>query len=132
MHSYVPGLVLALLTVCLTTDTAIGGVPSVMPLIAQGGAGLVPPGGIEALAKPVRPNMVEAQPDAAQPAEAPANPEPPASPTASPLEIRYIISYVLMLAMISGSTFLVIRPSGRRHQNEGKSGAPAKAAAKKK
>jgi hypothetical protein len=38
---------------------------------------------------------------------------------ASPFEIRYIMSYVLMLAFVGGSTFLIIRPSGRKTQGEG-------------
>ncbi len=38
---------------------------------------------------------------------------------ASPFEIRYIMSYVLMLTFVGGSTFLIIRPSGRKTQGDG-------------
>ena len=73
---------------------------------------------------PVRLVAVEAQPgdNNALAAQGDAKPE------ASPFEIRYIISYVLMLLFIGGSTVLIIRPSGRAIQ--GDSGA-AKAKGKK-
>lgn len=104
------------------------------PLFAQAVGGLVQPGGIEGLAQqPPRPSAVQAPEGNDAPAGDQNNAEekPDAAPKASPFEIRYIMSYVLMLAFVGGSTFLVIRPSGRKIQGDGDT-PKAKAAAKGK
>ena len=36
---------------------------------------------------------------------------------ASPFEVRYLISYLVMLIFIGGGTFLVVRPTGRISQD---------------
>lgn len=121
------GLVLAcgLATVPLSCEAAI-----VAPLFAQGGAALVQPGGLQGLANPQnRPEMVQAEPQPEQPP--PAEAEPAAATTASPFEIRYLISYLLMLVFVGGGTALVIRPNGRVPPAEGKASTPSKPAAKK-
>jgi len=77
--------------------------------------------------EPERPVAVEAKPgDGGPPA---AQGEAEAQPSASPYEIRYLTSYVLMLLFIGGSTVLIIRPSGRTIQ--GDPGGAAKAKGKK-
>lgn len=43
----------------------------------------------------------------------PAEAEQEAAQAANPLEFRYLLSYILLLAFVGGSTFLIIRPSGR-------------------
>jgi hypothetical protein len=93
-----------------------------LPLFAQGVGGLVQPGGIEGLAQqPPRPAAVQAPEGGAPPAGDQNNAEekPGTGSKASPFEIRYIMSYVLMLAFVGGSTFLIIRPSGRKTQGDG-------------
>ena len=103
------------------------------PLFAEAVGGLVQPG-IEGLAQqPPRPSAVQAPEGNAAPAgdHNIAEEKPAAAPKASPFEIRYIMSYVLMLAFVGGSTFLVIRPSGRKIQGDGDT-PKAKAAAKGK
>jgi hypothetical protein len=93
-----------------------------LPLFAQGVGALVQPGGIEGLAQqPPRPAAVQAPEGGAPPAGDQNNAEekPGTGSKASPFEIRYIMSYVLMLAFVGGSTFLIIRPSGRKIQGEG-------------
>jgi hypothetical protein len=91
----------------------------VVPVIAQAGAALVQPGGIQGLANQQRPEMVQAEPQA-DPAEPAADGAAAPAPTASPFEIRYLIAYVLMLVFIGGGTGLVIRPTGRIRQDPGK------------
>ena len=133
----------ALIAIALGTLSAPGTAappptpPLVAPLLAQGGAALVQPGGIQELAKKAneaRPEMVQADP---APAEAPAaaddaaDAEAAAPKKASPLELRYFISYVLILAFVGGGTALAIRPSGRKPQSLPKPAANAKPAAKK-
>jgi hypothetical protein len=96
----------------------------VVPVIAQVGPALVQPGGIQGLANPQRPEMVQAEPQAdpaGEPAEPAADGAAAPAPTASPFEIRYLIAYVLMLALIGGGTGLVVRPTGRIRQDPGKS-----------
>lgn len=93
-----------------------------LPLFAQGVGALVQPGGIEGLAQqPPRPAAVQAPEGGAPPAGDQNNAEekPGTGSKASPFEIRYIMSYVLMLAFVGGSTFLIIRPSGRKTQGDG-------------
>jgi hypothetical protein len=75
--------------------------------------------------EPERPVAVEAKPGDGGPPAA----QGEAKPSASPFEIRYLISYVLMLLFIGGSTVLIIRPSGRTIQ--GDPGGAAKAKGKK-
>jgi hypothetical protein len=103
------------------------------PLFAQGVGALVQPGGIEGLAqKPPRPGAVQAPEGGNEPPAADqgnAEPQADAAKSASPFEIRYLISYVLMLLFIGGSTVLIIRPSGRTMQ--GDPGGAAKAKGKK-
>ena len=80
---------------------------------------------------PARLGVVQGpEPGNAQPAGDQGNAEAKAdaTPPASAFEIRYIIAYMLMLVFIGGSTFLIIRPSGRAIQ--GGSG-PATGKAKK-
>jgi hypothetical protein len=92
-----------------------------LPLFAQGVGALVQPGGIEGLAQqPPRPAAVQAPEGGAPPAGDQNNAEekPGTGSKASPFEIRYILSYVLMLAFVGGSAFLIIRPSGRIIQGE--------------
>lgn len=112
--------------------------PLVAPLLAQGGAALVQQGGLQELAKKAneaRPGMVQAEP---APADAPvaavdaANAEAAAPKKASPLELRYFISYVLIIAFVGGGTALAIRPSGRKPQSSPKPSANAKPAANAK
>lgn len=96
----------------------------VVPVIAQAGAALVQPGGIQGLANQQRPEMVQAEPQAdpaGEPAEPAADGAAAPAPTASPFEIRYLIAYVLMLVFIGGGAGLVIRPTGRIRQDPGKS-----------
>lgn len=84
--------------------------------------------GLRAVAQPPeRPAAVQAPEDGATAVEA----KPEASSAVSPFELRYIFSYVLMLAFVGGSTFLIIRPSGRKIQGDdgavkGKGAAKAK------
>jgi hypothetical protein len=96
--------------------------PLFAPLFAQGVGALVQPGGIEGLAQqPPRPAAVQAPEGGAPPAGDQNNAEekPGTGSKASPFEIRYIMSYVLMLTFVGGSTFLIIRPSGRKTQGDG-------------
>ncbi len=92
-------------------------------LYAQAGAALVQPGGIEGLAKPTpRPGVVdaaEAGPDQAAPDQVVDGDAKPAGATqASPYELRFLISYVLMMIFMGAGMFLVVRPSGRQVQRE--------------
>lgn len=100
------------------------------PLLAQGVGALVQPGGIEGLAQqPPRPEAVQAPQEGNEPPadeQANAEPQADAAKTASPFEIRYLISYVLMLLFIGGSTVLIIRPSGRIIQGESAGAGKAK------
>lgn len=119
----------------------IGGLPlashchaaAVVPMIAQAGAALVQPGGLQGLAQgaanpAARPEMVQADPQAEQPK--PADAAAPAT-DASPFEIRYLIAYVMMLIFIGGGTGLVVRPTGRTRQHQDKASTPPTPAAKK-
>jgi hypothetical protein len=109
--------------------------PLFAPLFAQGVGALVQPGGIEGLAQqPPRPAAVQAPEGGAPPAGDQNNAEekPGTSSKASPFEIRYIMSYVLMLAFVGGSTFLIICPSGRKTQGDGGAAKADKNAAKTK
>lgn len=134
MPSHTAGFWIALIAMGLVAPAALADLPGVTPIFGQAGVGLVQPGGLQGLAnQAARPNMVEAEPPADQPADAAAA-EPPAEeaaavPDASPFEIRYLVTYVLMLAMISGGTFLVARPSGRRRQEPSTAGSKGKAGA---
>ncbi len=93
-------------------------------LYAQAGAALVQPGGIEGLAKPpARPGVVDAaEAGPAQPAadQEPANGDanPAGATQASPFELRFIISYVLMMIFMGAGMFLAVRPSGRLTQGD--------------
>lgn len=106
----------AAVTVCMamaTGETIASAVPLPLPpLLAQGVGALVQPGGIEGLAQ--KPPEDGGEPAAADAGEA----KPETAPAASPFELRYIFSYVLMLAFVGGSTFLIIRPSGRKIQGD--------------
>lgn len=91
--------------------------------------GTMPHGSRAVAQPPERPAAVQAPEDGAAPAAGDAKPE--AASAASPFELRYIFSYVLMLAFVGGSTFLIIRPSGRKIQGDdgavkGKGAAKAK------
>lgn len=118
----------------VTTGEASPLPPAVpVALFAQGVGALVQPGGVEALAQQAaRPAAVQAdEADANQPAAAQGAAAPEPTSKASPFEIRYIIVYVLMLIFVGGSTFLIIRPSGRKIQGadaapQGKGPAKAK------
>lgn len=77
---------------------------------------------------PERPAAVQAPEDGAAAA---GDAKPEAAPAASPFELRYLFSYVLMLAFVGGSTFLIIRPSGRKTQGDD-GAAKGKGAAKAK
>lgn len=106
---------------------------AVVPMIAQAGAALVQPGGLQGLAQgaanpAARPEMVQADPQAAEPKPADAAP----ATAASPFEIRYLIAYLMMLIFIGGGTGLVVRPTGRTRQDQGKAAATPKPAATKK
>lgn len=115
-------LLLALsLAICVSDTVAAGNVSFPLPLLAQGVGALVQPGGIEGLAQqPARPAAVQAPEQAAPQAggQNNAGEKPETNSKASPFEIRYIPSYVLMLAFVGGSAFLIIRPSGRIIQGE--------------
>lgn len=132
MPSHTVGIWIALIASGLVAPAALADLPGAAPIFGQAGVGLVQPGGLQGLAnQAARPNMVEAEPPADQPADAaaaepPADEAPAAVPSASPFEIRYLLTYVLMLAMISGGTFLVARPSGRRAQAPSPAGSKGK------
>ncbi|MFM8635678.1 MAG: hypothetical protein ACKOEX_12870 [Planctomycetia bacterium] len=123
---------ITLIATGLVAPAALADLPGAAPVFGQAGVGIVQPGGLQGLAnQAARPNMVEAEPPADQPAdvaaaEPPADEAPEAVPNASPFEIRYLVTSVLMLAMISGGTFLVARPSGRRAQAPNPSGSKGK------
>lgn len=131
-----PHLLVFSLVMAMGDTGVVAAVPFPLPLFAQGVGALVQPGGIEGLAQqPPRPAAVQAPEGAAPPAGDQNNAEekPETGSKASPFEIRYIMSYVLMLALVGGSTFLIIRPSGRQIQGDGDAAkSKNKAAAKKK
>lgn len=91
-------------------------------LFAQVSGALVQPEGIQGLAQqPPRPEAVQAEEGGNEPPAADqdnAEPQADVAKTASPFELRYLISYVLMLVFIAGSTVLIIRPSGRAIQGD--------------
>jgi hypothetical protein len=89
------------------------------PLLAQGVGALVQPGGIEGLAQqPPRPAAVQAPEGGDAPPADAGEAKPETATAANPFELRFIFSYVLILAFVGGSTFLIIRPSGRKIQGD--------------
>ena len=85
-------------------------------LIAGLSLGIMTHGLVGIAQPPERPAAVQAPADGVAPGPAEAQPE--AASAASPFELRYIFSYVVMLAFVGGSTFLIIRPSGRKIQGD--------------
>jgi hypothetical protein len=116
-------LIMASCICCVLDAAAAAAAGFGTPLLAQAGAGLVAPGGVEAAGKPVKQLPAGAQKmadnfnkagtaDAAAAADAPAAAGQPSTAGLSATLVKYAPSYVLMLLAIGLGIFVVCRPPG--------------------
>jgi len=84
------------------------------PLLAQGAAGVVAPGGMEQMAKPARPAMGDAA-AGGKPAAAANQPQSAATKTGL---LKYAPSYVLLVLCIGLGLFIICRPMSRRNDDD--------------